>query len=128
MDGKPDTKPDKKEPSWLDLLFSPYGRIGRGTWWIFVASRCVVFPLIVFAAFNASGYIGFLLYPIVTMYVWNMIVSEIKRWHDLDKSGWWGFFALVPLIGFFYTFYKLGFCKGTYDKNKFGYPEPNREV
>ena len=60
-----------------------------------------------------------LVYYWVFLIVWNGIVAEIKRWHDLNKSGMWGFIALVP-FGNFYAIYKLGFCKGTDGDNQYG--------
>ena len=43
-----------------------------------------------------------------------------KRWHDRNKSAWWAFIHLVPVIGVLWTFVELGFFKGTTGKNCFG--------
>ena len=43
-----------------------------------------------------------------------------KRWHDRNKSAWWAFIHLVPVIGVLWTFVELGFFKGTTGKNRFG--------
>ena len=43
-----------------------------------------------------------------------------KRWHDRNKSAWWAFIHLVPIIGILWTFVELGFFKGTTGKNRFG--------
>ena len=43
-----------------------------------------------------------------------------KRWHDRNKSAWWAFIHLVPVIGVLWTFVELGFFKGTLGKNRFG--------
>lgn len=46
-----------------------------------------------------------------------------KRWHDRNKSAWWAFIHLVPVIGVLWTFVECGFFKGTPGKNRFG-PDP----
>ena len=46
-----------------------------------------------------------------------------KRWHDRNKSAWWAFIHLVPVIGVLWTFVECGFFKGTTGKNRFG-PDP----
>lgn len=43
-----------------------------------------------------------------------------KRWHDRNKSAWWAFIHLVPIIGVLWTFVELGFFRGTTGKNRFG--------
>ena len=43
-----------------------------------------------------------------------------KRWHDRNKSAWWAFTHLVPVIGVLWTFVELGFFRGTTGKNRFG--------
>lgn len=43
-----------------------------------------------------------------------------KRWHDRNKSAWWAFIHLVPVIGVIWTFVECGFFKGTTGKNRFG--------
>ena len=43
-----------------------------------------------------------------------------KRWHDRNKSAWWAFIHLVPVIGVLWTFVELGFFRGTTGKNRFG--------
>lgn len=43
-----------------------------------------------------------------------------KRWQDRNKSAWWTFILLVPVIGVLWTFVELGFFKGTTGKNRFG--------
>ena len=43
-----------------------------------------------------------------------------KRWHDRNKSAWWTFILLVPVIGVLWTSVECGFFKGTLGKNRFG--------
>ena len=39
-----------------------------------------------------------------------------KRWHDRNKSAWWTFILLVPVIGVLWTSVECGFFKGTLGK------------
>jgi uncharacterized membrane protein YhaH (DUF805 family) len=31
--------------------------------------------------------------------LWPGIAVSIKRWHDRNKSGWWVWINLIPLVG-----------------------------
>ena len=54
--------------------------------------------------------------------LWGIII-QIKRWHDLDRSGWWVLVNLIPGLGGLYTLIMCGLIKGTSGPNKFG-PDP----
>lgn len=41
------------------------------------------------------------------------------RMHDLDKSGWWIFIALVPVVGILIYIYRV-VQRGTVGPNRFG--------
>ena len=47
------------------------------------------------------------------------IAIQVRRMHDLDKSGWWLLILLIPLIGIIFAL--VWFCsKGTEGDNRFG--------
>jgi uncharacterized membrane protein YhaH (DUF805 family) len=47
------------------------------------------------------------------------IAVAVRRFHDLNKSGWWYFFLLVPVIGAIMVL--IWFCmRGTRGNNRFG--------
>ena len=50
------------------------------------------------------------------------ITLGIRRFHDLDKSGWLVLLCLIPVVNFFVGLYML-FAKGTTGPNKYG-PDP----
>jgi len=52
------------------------------------------------------------------------IISGIRRFHDLNKSGWWFFTLLIPIFNI-YSAVLLLFVPGTIGKNRFG-SQPNR--
>ena len=105
----------------VEMYFSYHGRISRKTFWALVGIRIPIVVVAILAGIHIHASVGILLGFLI---VCNLIVAEIKRWHDLNKSGMWGFIALVPL-GSFYTIYKLGFCKGTDGDNQYG-PSTNK--
>jgi uncharacterized membrane protein YhaH (DUF805 family) len=51
------------------------------------------------------------------------IAITCKRYHDLNKSGWWTLIILVPILGALWTIYECGFLKGTDGPNQYG-PDP----
>ena len=74
------------------------GRSSRSAYWwwyLFVIIGAVVFAVV-------DGIIG--TYPLLYL-LWVLAVIfpqfavSIRRLHDIDKSGWWILFGLVPLIG-----------------------------
>lgn len=53
-------------------------------------------------------------------YVIASLALSVRRWHDLNKSGWWIFVSLVPFIGGLYAFIMTGFVEGTRGQNGYG--------
>ncbi len=74
----------------------------------------------VFVVPNANIY--FLSFRIAWLAVvgWVCVALQIKRWHDLGKSGWLVLINLVPVVGTLISLIVLGFFKGGSDSNKFG--------
>ena len=82
--------------------FSKYvvfnGRSSRSEYWwwtLFVIIGYIVFAVV-------DGIIG--TYPLLYL-LWALAVFlpglavTVRRLHDIDKSGWWILFGLIPLIG-----------------------------
>lgn len=103
------------------ILFSLEGRIPRSTWWMYSILTNIVFNLIIgvltASLTSSTGEpSSVLLILFVILYIpmfWIGICVSAKRFHDLDKSGWW---MLVPL----YNFIASGFFSGTPGQNRFG--------
>ena len=74
----------------------------------------------VFVLPNANVYI--LAFRIAWLVVvgWVCVALQIKRWHDLGKTGWLVLVNLVPVVGTLISLVVLGFFKGISDSNKFG--------
>ncbi len=108
------------------LLFSFEGRIGRKTWWLgtlgiiaaLIVAQALAFGLAMIA--EPLALVGLLL--VVGISIAGMvgaIALQIKRWHDVDKPGWWLLIGFVPVVGL-YALYMNGFVKGTEGRNQFG--------
>lgn len=128
----------------LDIFFSFKGRISRLNYWLYNILLFVLFIAIgivasvvipgtvapqegmgtakqaVHAAPNPIGLI--LMLALIVVEVWASLAIQVKRWHDLDKSGWWALTSLIPYVNFV-VFIILGFVKGTEGENRFG-PDP----
>jgi len=52
---------------------------------------------------------------------------SVRRFHDLDKSGWWAALTLVPVVGWLVIIVWCGFVRGVVGRNSFG-PDPFDQV
>lgn len=106
-------------------VFSKYftlsGRARRAEYWwyfLFVIIASVVLVLID----GAIGAAGALTVLFVVGTILPSIAVTIRRLHDVDRSGWWYFIVLVPLVGPIVQI--VWACtKGTTGDNRFG-PDP----
>jgi uncharacterized membrane protein YhaH (DUF805 family) len=80
----------------------------------------------------ATALIDFVLFPRVDISPVNTLAElalllpsvavSVRRLHDLDRTGWWLFIILIPLIGAIVLL--VWFCmRGTVGPNRFG-PDP----
>lgn len=115
-----------------DLLFSFQGRVNRAPYWyvhlVISAVHIVIFAALVGPAVlsgdprmmvNSAGamsLISLLMIPVL----WISLAVTVKRCHDRDKSGWWIFIVLVPLIGPIWFLIDVGFLRGTPGPNQYG--------
>ena len=83
----------RTEPGGISLWFSTRGRISRSTYWLKFALplagiRIVGEVLDVMLGFDdpdEMGPVGGLLFLLI---LWPVMVSQVKRLHDLDHPGW----------------------------------------
>ena len=100
------------------LLFSIEGRITRKTYWLFCG-----LPLFVAALYVVIRHIHFSLAEklfLELIFVWPSIAMHTKRWHDMDKSGWWQLISAIPYLGALIAIIMCGFLKGTQGANRYG--------
>jgi len=102
-------------------FFSLRGRVTRRYWWIvhlvFAAMECV-FAILDSKDVALEDFEEFLLVPVL-LFLWVIYVTHVKRWHDLDKSGWWFLVNNIPVFGWLYSIIELGFTPGTVGPNDY---------
>lgn len=100
------------------------GRAGRQEFWMFVLFSIIVYIVVAIVGniihFPALAGLYGLAVLLPTLGV------EIRRLHDIDKSGWWILISFVPIIGGIWLL--VLFCMaGTPGANRFG-PAPGSSV
>jgi len=96
------------------------GRAARSEYWFFLLFQCLVgFACGLLMSFG----IGQLLLGLFVIANFLPAISvTVRRLHDTDRSGWWYWIALVPLVGGILLL--VWFCtRGTAGANRFG-PDP----
>lgn len=93
------------------------GRAGRQEFWMFVVSSVIVY--IVFAIVGNLIHFPFLIAIYGLAVLLPTLGLEIRRLHDIDKSGWWIFISFVPIIGGIWLLVLLCMT-GSPDGNRFG--------
>ena len=117
--------PQVKE-SWKQKLFSSKGRINRLNYLLYnialhIVASIAQFIFITALAFIAedSAIIGVILFILTSVLVIACIYSgiclTIKRWHDLNKSGWYTLLCLLIIPAIY-----IIFAKGTDGPNQYG--------
>lgn len=114
------------------LLFSFEGRIGRASYWIGQILVGVLSLPAAYLFFKASDWT--LDWTKVDLQTWLIIAAMLapitymqfaiagKRWHDRDKSAWWGCVFFIPFIGSIWYLLELGLLAGSKGDNRYGPP------
>lgn len=119
----------------MELMFAPLkkyadfqGRARRSEYWLFVLLQIIVIiPLAIIGAIVSGGDTDSAIYNIIVIvpllaFLVPSIAVTVRRLHDTNRSGWWYFIGLVPLIGGIWLFV-LTVLDGTPGPNRFG-PDP----
>ena len=124
----PDGSPAAAPPSPFDdamplarILFSFEGRVPRKVYWLYG----VLVPLLVSAMVQMLlGIVGVSEakseLATTVLLIWPCAAVAAKRWHDLDRSGWWVLINLVPLVGLLWSLIENGLRRGSAGANRFG--------
>ncbi len=104
-------------------MFGPQ-RINRKRWWLWALAGAVGYLATVFLC----AVIGNV--PLLTAALWGGGVAygtfqwnlDVRRYHDLGKSGWRTMANLVPIVGFYLIVVECGFEKSDPNENQWGAP------
>ncbi|MCA2018273.1 DUF805 domain-containing protein [Vibrio tritonius] len=85
------------------------GRARRSEYWMFGLVHAVIFLLLFVLFFMTHA--NYFIFILMNLYGLVMIVPNIavlvRRLHDINKSGWYFWVCLIPLVGIFVLFYFL---------------------
>ncbi len=113
------------------ILLSWRGRVTRSIYWFVAVSNTVLFISIIHGLSNmgdypmeetwfSTGLMYLTLFVVLGGLIWINLMVTIKRWHDLNISGWMTLCFLIPFIGSISCIIYLGFAKGKQKANRFG--------
>ncbi|WP_457561902.1 DUF805 domain-containing protein [Caminibacter pacificus] len=104
----------------LELLFSFKGRINRLKYFAIMLGLFLVSLAPDFVCKNnPDSSICMIFLLLVIPMIWVNFAIIVKRFHDLNRSGWWALLMLVPVVNFIIGLFLL-FKKGTEGANDFG--------
>jgi uncharacterized membrane protein YhaH (DUF805 family) len=103
----------------VNLLFSIYGRVSRGPFWlVFLILLPVISALILFIETSVNNN-PILMLMALLLYGWIAICITVKRLHDMDATGW----LSIPVVLIPIAVILVGAFPGTTGPNQFG-PDP----
>ena len=94
--------------SWYLEAFKKYavfgGRSRRKEYWYFMLFNFVVLIVLggidaLLETLNSGGGVGLLIAIYALASIIPFLAVSVRRLHDIDRSGWWYFITLIPLIG-----------------------------
>lgn len=89
----------------------------KGFWMAILINIIVSFVLGLLGGFSSALTILSGIYAIAAFI--PSLAIEIRRLHDINKSGWWILLSLIPLVGVIVLI--VWFCKGSVDQdNQYG--------
>lgn len=106
--------------------FVYHGRASRSAYWWFILFQAIAGFAVEFIIFlplalthsSAGASVGLVVVTILFIYLSLVALALfVRRLHDIDRSGWWVLFGLVPIVGPF-TLFVFTVLEGT--------PGPNR--
>jgi len=115
------------------LLFSFNGRINRLLWWIIILVPNIVLIIVntiletIYPPETESvmpEHIALIILPVFIvlylLYMWVGLAVTVKRYHDMEKSGWNVLIILIPAVGALVILIVCGCLRGTDGVNRFG--------
>ena len=106
-----------------DKYFTFTGRATREEFWFFILFSFLVPALVWLVLFLITFIFGFdtTTLPVISYDIINMVIIipslsiAVRRLHDINRTGWWLFLLLLPVIGWIWLF--IFYCQKTVDTN-----------
>ena len=118
----------------FQMMFTLDGRLSRRSFWFYhLAGILIALPAVVIA-YAVGNHYGdspppqwfpipiIATAPLFLLWLAGSIAVAVKRLHDLDRSGFYYLFALIPYVGALWFLIYGGFFPGTPHRNRFGNP------
>ena len=108
--------------------FSLKGRISRETWWVYyflipnglIIAAGLLDALLpdggsLFKPFGAGmSQLSVVSVSVILFTCLTSISGQVKRWHDLDRTGWWACLTMIPFFAGVWFFLIVGFSMKAY--------------
>jgi uncharacterized membrane protein YhaH (DUF805 family) len=109
----------------MKLFLTTKGRISRSLFWgvhlfSFIASALSGGLLTYIEEHNLPKLPATAITLLCLLPVFLSIIVQIKRWHDLNRSGVWILVNFIPVFGPLWTLIQCGLVKGTDGENQYG--------
>lgn len=79
--------------------FSLQGRCDRQQYWLFGVLPYIILSAMLFALAHGLPFDHYALYALLLLALWPLVTMQVKRYHDLDMSGWFALLLLLPFLG-----------------------------
>jgi uncharacterized membrane protein YhaH (DUF805 family) len=116
---------NKAHVQYLKKFLTTDGRLSRSSYWAYHGvfyAFCIIFGGID-EQFGMPEWFKTVIGIGVILLLLVGIIVQIKRWHDLNKSGWWVLINFICCIGPIWSIIECGCIQGTKGENRFG-PDP----
>ncbi len=95
------------------------GRCDRQQYWLYGVLPFAVVWVAVYALARLIPVYPSSLYPLLLLSLWPLVTMQVKRYHDLDMSGWFALLLLLPFLGKVITII-VGLLPGKPGENRYG--------
>ena len=104
-------------------LLSFNGRSTRSAYWAISLTALIVLlaaVMAVDAALSGESPPPAIIMIIFIPFFWISLAVQVRRCHDLERSGWMILVGLIPIVGQITMLVVLGFFPGTRGENRYG--------
>lgn len=110
------------EDSLKDKFLSFQGRLNRKPYiirGIIIGVISSLLSAILESSAGDSAIFAIIAIVAAVLIIWVSFSLGVRRWHDLNHSGWWMLLALIPVVNICATIYLI-FARGTKGPNDYG--------